>query len=293
MYQYLISSGSYGDWINESYQCFEQMVSCLNQFAADPFDLVSLTIGYGWAELKIAESLLSVQSNRLTSIALVSPNVNLLYHGLHIFKKQMRIPDDCRSKVCIVLGNHNDYVEELFPFSPRKRVFLVLGALMNHDSGEELFLSITSKAQRGDLLAFDINLPFGGLHNKEEIIRRDPRLTGQLPFGYVESVEKALEPAIRELDTTISRIDWHYGLDESEHEQGKNLEEYSVDMRARILRDHSEPQDVSILRIHRHSPLGLEKALSSRNWTLLNRLPMGATSEINYPSELLLFVKNT
>jgi transcriptional regulator with XRE-family HTH domain len=93
MYQYLISSGSYGDWINESYQCFEQMVSCLNQFAADPFDLVSLTIGYGWAELKIAESLLSVQSNRLTSIALVSPNVNLLYHGLHVFKRQMYIPE--------------------------------------------------------------------------------------------------------------------------------------------------------------------------------------------------------
>lgn len=293
LYQFLISCGSYGDWLNEAHQGVEQMVSCFNQWVEDPFDLICLTIGHGWTELRIAESLLSDQSNRLTNVVLVSPNVHLLHHGLHVFKRQMYIPSECQSKLSIVLGNHDDYIDKLFPNVPQRRVFLILGALMNHDSGEKLLRSITLKARPGDLMAFDINLPFGELDNKSEIVRRDPRLSGQLPLSYIESVEKALEPAIRELDSTIARIDWHYGLDSSQNDQGKNLETYSVDMRARILREHMAPQDVSVLRIHRHSPLELEMALGSRHWTLRNRLPMGATSEINYPSELLLFVKNT
>lgn len=113
LYQLLISCGSYGDWLNEAHQDVEHMVSCLNQWAEDPFDLICLTIGHGWTELRIAESLLSAQSNRLTSVVLVSPNIHLLHHGLHVFRKQLRIPSECQSRLSILIGNHDDYVDWL------------------------------------------------------------------------------------------------------------------------------------------------------------------------------------
>ncbi len=292
LYQFLNSCGEYGNWLNQMPPEIRLLISCIYKHLDGEFDFICLTIGHGWTDLKLAESLLSDESHRMRNLWLVSPNIHLLSHGLHVYNKQMRIPERHGSAVGMVLGKHEEYVNNLRPIGLRKRVFLLLGALINHDSGEELLNLISNKAQAGDVLIFDITLPCGELGNRNSIISTDPRLSGVLPLSFIESVEKWIEPAIKEIDSTIFRIDWSYGIDDFKKEKGRNLETYSIDMRAKILREHSEPQDLSVSRIHRHSPELLEKFLNMNHWSLISELIQGQLPEINYPGRVLVFLKH-
>lgn len=292
IYQQLINCGTYGNIMREVASAARLIARCINQWVHDRFEMYCLTVGHGWAEIDIAQHLINESKNFLSHVWLVSPNIHLLTHGIRSFSGESQQSSDSPSLVKMVLGRHEEFVTCLNAQKNHRKVFILLGTLMNHDNCSELIQSITNRAQRGDMLVFDVNLPSGDIYEPKEILENDPRLSGQLPKSYIEAVENAIAASVEEIDPTITGIDWSYEIDSDKRQQNKNLEAYSVNMKARIHRDHTSPEMFSVLRIHRHSPQMLSLDLGTKGWKLVAGVPLGVIKEASYPGNVLFFLKN-
>ncbi len=274
-----------------AFNCISMSIS--HSLMLHKVEIISLTVGHGWAEYLLINHLLQIDEQLVIYLYIVCENEYLLSIGEREIIQHVPRQFRYRLRVTSIVGSHMSFARSVygaFP-SPWQRIYFLSGTLMNIDNGEELLKQLCRKMFPGDLLCFDINIA----SKISRVFEDDARLCdGKLPRDFIAAIEQSVYAAIDALEgmgNSIEAIEWSYGIRDQYGVCSTSLQAYSIHMNALVYDKKIAPRMISCMRIHRHNVGFLVRFLAGFRMRLIGDAQWGKENGIDYPGMTLLFTR--
>jgi hypothetical protein len=256
-----------------------------------PLDLLGLGAGDGKEEVRLARHLLELRRDlRLYLLDISQPLLSVAYRHA-----EAALPDRRRVRLCAIQGNFHHlprYTQLLDDPErrPRRRLACMFGNTFANLHNEILFVrnSLLALAE-GDLFLLNVPLCCAPVERPEEVLRRDPRLSGRLPAslgGLQERYDEWLTGPLRRYLRGVKGVELSTHLDTAACPVPGS---YAADVRARVRLARSE-QDrwFSLIYLKRYDVLRLVECMRGEGWDPIDGWRY---AEEHHPRLLYLFRK--
>ena len=292
-YRHLYSTGPYGKHVENYRASISSVTKSIYELVQNhKIDIICLTSGHGWTEALLVRELVSLRDTLIDKIELVHPNVHIIKSGVVAFESMLP-KDFCLRSMRLLLGDRLLYIStaNVSQRTCLRRLFIMSQVVVNLDRFDCFACMLSSNMKSGDMLLFDVNVPFCESVIPRDIMAADSRLNKQLPEQFILAAENRIRLSLCETDPTVQDVEWSYDLKDSSGINSESLEAYSVHVNAVLHRASSGPQVVSAMRIHRHNPKYVARLLERYALSLVNCSYWRTNPGINYPGCYMLFIK--
>lgn len=182
---------------------------------------------------------------------------------------------------------HLPQYDQLLHRSARRPCLITMmgGTLNNLRNEPEFVQNNLALFKEGDLLAIDVASVYGSTDRPEEILKKDPRLSGQLPTGWEQSYHKFLSgPMRRHYQDSLEAIEITSVL---EIESCCVPKSYAVEQRAKLRLKNGITKDFCMMRFVRYHKNELMQMFASKRWFPIDTWDFGN----NHENSVYLFQK--
>lgn len=260
------------------------VAKCLREVAGNVgLDVIALGPGDGKNEVRLVQKIVDSFEQPSVRFYLLDASQPLL---IRAFQHAMDTFDDHLGVfVCAIQGNfhHLGRYTQLH-YTParshRRRVYTLLGGTLgNLDSEPQFFRTALAAAAPGDLLVFDVTLPFTDSDSADEIQRADPAFTQPLSPAH----ERWLRGPIARYCTGMTNVKFHFEVDQDRPIDGS----YGIRIMADVYSSTHPVRRFCMWNVRRYSLSPLVSVLKKIGWNCVGQFPFG--SDCGRPAGLLVF----